>query len=157
MKPRCSIHSSRFIFPWFLSFGVSIKESFGSFANNSSRKINLSRFDFSVKNNFFGKWFQQIRFKRNKIGSWHIPSKHERSHSTVKIANRKAISSGLYKTRRDSIHFNKHRKSLENTFLRYCEGSFNNCTVCNLIFIPWNSPKLSHRLIFFKRWSKRRF
>ena len=48
------------------------------------------------------------RFKQNKIGSWHTPPKHERSRSTVKIANRKAISSGLYKTTKDSIYFEKH-------------------------------------------------
>ena len=52
--------------------------------------------------------FQQSRFKKNKIGSWHTPPKHESSHSTIKIANRKAISSGLQKTTRDSIYFNKH-------------------------------------------------
>ena len=96
MKPRCSIHSSVFIFPWFLSFGVlffsyiwSIGQSFGSFANNSNRKISLPEFQFLVKNNFFGKWFQQSRFKQNKIGSWHTPPKHEPSRSTMKMPTEK--------------------------------------------------------------------
>ena len=66
------------------------------------------------------KWFQQNRFKQNKIGSWLTPPKHERSHSTVKFAHKKAISSGHCETTRDSIFFNKHWKSLENAFLFYC-------------------------------------
>ena len=104
MKPRCSIHSSLFIFTWFLSFGVlflvmlSQQKKALFHLPIVHRKINLLGFDFLVKNNFFGTWFQQSRFKQNEIGSWHTPPKHEPSHSTVKIENRKAISSGSYKT-----------------------------------------------------------
>ena len=46
--------------------------------------------------------------KQNEIGSSHVPTKHELSHSTVKVSNRKAISTGLYKTTRNYIHFIKH-------------------------------------------------
>ena len=47
-------------------------------------------------------------FKQNKIGSWHAPRKHKLFHGTVKFSSRKTISSGLYKTTRKSIYFNKH-------------------------------------------------
>ena len=58
------------------------------------------------------------RFKQNKISSWNAPKKkHKLSHSTVKICNRKAISSALYETTRNFIYFNKHQKSLENVFV----------------------------------------
>ena len=60
----------------FLSFGVSIfsyvlsiEESLGSSANSSNRKINLSGFEFLVKNNFSSKMIStKQRFKQNKIG-----------------------------------------------------------------------------------------
>ena len=121
----CSLHSSPFIYPRFLSFCVSIfsyvysiEEYFGSSANNSNRKINLSEFEFLVKNNFSWKIIlTKQRFKRNKIGSWHTPTKHKLSHNTVKISSRKAISSSLYITKKNSIYFNKYWKSLENVFL----------------------------------------
>ena len=48
------------------------------------------------------------RYKQKKIGILHAPAKHELSHSRRTISNRKAISSGLYKTARNSIYFNKH-------------------------------------------------
>ena len=59
-----------------LSFGVSIfsyvlsiEESLGSSANSSNRKINLSGFEFLVKNNFSWKMISaKQRFKQNKIG-----------------------------------------------------------------------------------------
>ena len=38
------------------------------------------------------------RFKQNKTGSWHAPTKHELSHSKAKISNRKGMYSGLYQT-----------------------------------------------------------
>ena len=58
------------------------------------------------------------RFKQNKISSRHAPKKtHELSHSTVKICNRKAISSALYETTRNFMYFSKHQKSLENVFV----------------------------------------
>ena len=55
---------------------------------------------------------------------------------------------------RKRFYFNKHWKYLENAFLCYCKGSFDNCTVCNLILIPWNSSKLAHGLIFSKEGQK---
>ena len=62
-----------------------------------------------VKNIFSWKMIStKQRFKQNKAGGWHAPTKHELSDSTVKISNRKAISPGLYKTKRNSICFNKH-------------------------------------------------
>ena len=113
MKPGCFIHSIAFIFSWFLSFGVSIfsyvqstEESFGSSANGSNRKINLSGSEFLVKSNFSWKMIS-AKQRLKKKGKCQAPTKHELSHSTVKISNRTA-------TPRNSIYFNKHRQSLEN-------------------------------------------
>ena len=75
------------------SYVWSIEEGFGSSANSSNRKINLSGFEFLVKNNFFLEIIStKQRFKQNKIASWQAPTKNELSHSTVKTSNRKAIS-----------------------------------------------------------------
>ena len=86
-----------------------MKESFGSSANSSNHKINLSGFGIFIKNHFSWKMISiKQRFKQNKIGNWHPPTKHELSHSTLKISNRKAISSGLYKLTRNFMYSNKH-------------------------------------------------
>ena len=83
-------------------YAQSIKESFGSSANSSVLKINFSGSEFLVKSNFSWKMISvKQRFKKNKIGKWQAPGKHELSHSTVKIPNRTA-------TTRNSIYFNKH-------------------------------------------------
>ena len=88
------------------SYAQSIEESFGSSANSSVLKISGS--EFLVKINFSWKMISaKQRFKKNKIGKWQAPGKHELSHSTVKISNRTA-------TTRNSIYFNKHWKSFEN-------------------------------------------
>ena len=94
------------------------------------------------------------RFKQNKIGSWYMPTKHESFHSTVKISNKKATSSSLYKITRYSIYFNKHWKSLEKAFLCYLWESFNNGAVRNLILIPWNPQSKPLGLYFSKEGQK---
>ena len=115
----------------------------------------MSGFDFLVKNNFSWKMISaKQRFKQKKICSCHAQTKHELSHSTVKISKRKATSSGLYKTVRNSIYIIKHWKSSADVFLCPCGGTSNNCAVCNLIITTWKPPKQAHWLIFFKRESK---
>ena len=63
------------------------------------------------------------RFKQNNIGSWHAPTQQELPHSTEKISSRKAISSGIYKTTRNLIFFNK-LKVLRKCFLVLIRGLF---------------------------------
>ena len=49
----------------------------------------MSGFEFLDKNIFF--WIMistKQRFKQNRIGGWHAPTKYEISHSTIKISNR---------------------------------------------------------------------
>ena len=72
------------------------------------------------------------------MGTWHAPAKRELPHSTVKIPNRKAIFSGLYKTTKNSTYILINNESPKKMFscVNAGEGSFNNCTVCNLIIIP---------------------
>ena len=119
----------------------------------------MSEFEFLVKNNFSWKIIlTKQRFKQNKIGSWHTPTKHKLSHNTVmKISNRKATSSSLYITKKNSIYFNKYWKSLEIVFLSKWGGwevVFQQLRCSQFLLLPWIHQNKPMGLYFPKEGQK---